>query len=73
MAFLHISNVTIKGISACVPRTVQENNLYPGFTNGEAEKFMAATGVRRKRRAGPEICTSDLCCQAAQKLITALN
>lgn len=73
MAFLHISKVSIKGISACVPKAILENSQYAGFTAEEAEKFMLTTGVQRKRIASSEICTSDLCYHSAERLIADLN
>lgn len=73
MAFLHIPHVSLKGLAACVPKTVLENTQYPGFAADEAEKFMATTGVQRKRIADKATCTSDLCFHAAEKLIADLN
>jgi len=73
MAFLHIPNVRIKGISACVPKTILENKHYPAFAPDEAEKFIESTGVERHRVAGDETCTSDLCLIAAEKLINELK
>lgn len=73
MAFLHIPSVSLRGLSTCVPKNIVENTNYPGFTPDEAEKFMKTTGVFRKRKANPETCTSDLCFEAAEKLITDLK
>lgn len=73
MAFLHIPSVKLRGLSTCVPKNIVENSNYPGFSPEEAEKFMQTTGVFRKRKADADICTSDLCYEAAEKLITDLN
>lgn len=70
---MHIQNVRLAGISACVPRTVFENSMYPGFNTKEAEKFISATGVERKRIADYETTTSDLCFKAAEQLISDLR
>lgn len=73
MAFLHIPHVDIKGISACVPKTVLDNKQYSGFASGESETIITAIGIERHRMAGKHICASDLCFHAAEKLINNLN
>lgn len=73
MSFLHVPNVYLAGVSACVPKNVLENLQYPGFTTEEAEKFISSTGVERKRQADPGTTTSDLCLKAAEKLISDLK
>ena len=73
MSFLHIPSVSLKGVSACVPKNILENSGYPGFTAGEAEKFMVTTGVERRRISDPDVCTSDLCFHAAERLIQDLG
>jgi 3-oxoacyl-[acyl-carrier-protein] synthase-3 len=73
MAFLHIPNVRIAGVAACVPKTILENSQYAGFTTEEAEKFMSSTGVERRRVADVKTTTSDLCFKAAEQLISDLG
>lgn len=73
MAFLRIPNVAIKGISACVPPFVEENKDIPFYASGEAEKIISSTGIERRHIAGPDICVSDLCFQAAERLIEELG
>jgi len=73
MAFLHVPKVSIKGVSACVPGKILENNKYSGFSNDESETIIAATGIERHRIADKNICTSDLCFNAAEKLVSDLN
>ena len=73
MAFLKIENVAIKGISACVPPSVEENKDIPFYAPGEAEKIIASTGIERRHIAGPDICVSDLCFRAAERLIEELG
>lgn len=73
MAFLKIEKVAIRGISACVPPTVEENIDIPFYAPGEAEQIIAATGIERRHIAGPDICVSDLCLCAAERLIDALG
>jgi len=73
MAFFKTENVRIRGISACVPKQVEENLGHPLFGEGEAEKFIATTGVERRRKANTDVCTSDLCVSAAEALISSLQ
>jgi 3-oxoacyl-[acyl-carrier-protein] synthase-3 len=70
MAFIEIKNVRIAGISACVPAEVEENLTLPLFdSTEEAEKFIASTGIKSRRISTKNVCTSDLCLKAAEKLI----
>lgn len=73
MAFLKIDHVAIRGISACVPPMVEENRDIPFYTPEEAEQIITATGIERRHIAGPNICVSDLCFLAAEKLIEELG
>lgn len=74
MAQLNVRNVSIKGISACVPKTREENrDLSVFFSVEEAEKFISTTGVERRRKASDDTCTSDLCLKAAEKLLEELH
>ncbi|MCJ7449319.1 MAG: ketoacyl-ACP synthase III [Bacteroidales bacterium] len=73
MAYLNFPNVSLIGLSACVPRTKMENKSLTIFTDAEAEKFIASTGVERRRVAGKDVCTSDLCYQAVDGLIRDLG
>ena len=64
MALTVINNVSIKGISAAVPKnTILNSN----------EKFSITTGVYERRISPNNICTSDLCEEAANRLIRDLN
>ena len=74
MAFLKIPNVSIKGISACVPPLVEENKDIPFYSPDEAEKVIESTGVERKHIvADSGITASDLCLKACEKLIADLG
>ena len=63
MSFIKIENISIVGMSTAVPTQTSIN------TN---EKFITTTGVAEKRIADNKICTSDLCFEAAEKLISDL-
>lgn len=76
MAFLEFKNVRIAGISAGVPKRIL-SNLVPDSTDGfsseySPEDFVKTTGVQ-ERHVSDNLCTSDLCYFAAEKLIKDLN
>lgn len=64
MGFIKVDNINIIGISTAVPNRINTN------TN---EKFILTTGVSEKRIAGKNLCTSDLCIEASQKLLSDLR
>ncbi len=73
MAFIEVRNVSIKGISAGVPRRVIDNikefNNYSSDYTPEA--FVESTGVRERRI--DDLTASDLCVPAAKQLMEDLN
>ena len=76
MAFLQFRNVRIAGFAAGVPKNIA-SNLHPtkddNFSSNYApEDFVATTGVK-ERRISKTLCTSDLCYDAAEKLIADLG
>lgn len=74
MAFFKVENVSIKGISACVPSTVEENKDLPFYVSQEeAEQVIAATGIERRHICPNGTTTSDLCLKAAESLIEELS
>ena len=73
MARWNLYNVKFAGVSACVPKEVVRTEDFPFFNAEEAEVFNNTVGIR-ERRLGPDtLCASDLCQQAAEKLITELG
>ncbi len=73
MAFLKIHNVAIRGISACVPKNVEENINLPFYAQGEAEQVIEQIGIARRHVTSVEVTAVDLCYAAVQKLITDLQ
>ena len=45
MAHQIIKNVSIAGITTCVPKNVEENTSLPLFKEGEAEKVILSKGL----------------------------
>lgn len=73
MAFLEVKNVSIKGLSACVPKNIVDNaEDYPPKWAGY-ESFVSATGIAKHRNSPDGICSSDLCLNAAEQLIAELG
>jgi 3-oxoacyl-[acyl-carrier-protein] synthase-3 len=70
MAIIKYKNVEISAISACVPKNVSSNyelrNMMP---EEEVEKVINSIGIKEKRIADKDVCTSDLCFKAAEKLL----
>lgn len=73
MAFLKIENVSIRGISACVPKNIEENRALPFYTPEEAGRIIDEIGIERRHIAPAEITVADLCYEAARKLIDELG
>ncbi len=76
MAFLEFKNVRIAGIAAGVPQQIF-SNLHPDesdciSTEYAPEDFVKVTGVE-ERRVSDTLTTSDLCYEAAEKLIADLH
>lgn len=73
MAYLEISNVAVRGVSATVPRQIVENRDIYKTQWGGVEDFIATTGIERHRNSPKGICSSDLCVSAAEELINQLG
>lgn len=69
MAFFNIPNVSIKGMSLCVPQKVEELEDYPLFSVIEKNRLYPFFGLRRHHVASDAICASDMCYEAALKLL----
>ncbi|MBR4379779.1 MAG: ketoacyl-ACP synthase III [Bacteroidaceae bacterium] len=73
MAYQIIKNVSVAGITTCVPKNVEENTSLPFFKEGEAEKVILSTGIERRRIVSPGVTSGDLCSKAAEDLIQGLG
>lgn len=71
MAYLHINNVSIKGISACVSNII--DCISEVYKWGEGNEFIEITGIKERRRVSKGMTSSDLCFHAAKKLIDDLK
>ena len=71
MASVQFNNIKLVGIAAAVPRAIVENKENSFFSEDDVKKFVSTTGVQRYRSG--DMCTSDLCFEAAEKLLTELK
>ena len=70
-----IHNVAIKGIAAAVPARKELNKDFPKLSSEQLEKYIETVGVTERHCAihDGSLCTSDLCYNSAEKLISDLN
>ena len=73
MAYWDIKNVAIKGMAGCVPNNKVSTYDLGIFTEEEASNFIKTVGIENRYLAPNDICASDLCFNAAEKLIAELN
>lgn len=74
MAIIKYKGVSIVGMSACVPKNISKNidlnNLIP---SEEIEKVINNIGIVEKRFVDENVTASDLCFEAADKLLNDLS
>lgn len=68
MPLFKIDNVEITAIAACVPKQKVYTKDYTYISEQERKMFLFGTGVEERRVSSENICTSDMCFSAAQKL-----
>lgn len=73
MAKWRIKNVRMAGVSACVPENVVETKDIPLMSAEEAEIFNNTVGIKRRHLAPDNICASDMCQKAGEKLLEELG
>ena len=74
MAILHFKDVGISAMAACIPHTVIDNYEYTQyFPEEEVRKVVDKVGIYERRFADPDVCSSDLCFAAAEKLLIDNN
>jgi 3-oxoacyl-[acyl-carrier-protein] synthase-3 len=71
--FLSVKHVEIKGISCCIPSKKENNVDLSLFSTEEKEKLIASTGIETRHISTKDICSSDLCLKAAEKLMKDLQ
>lgn len=73
MAFFSIQDIAVKGIAAAVPSNMVSNWDYELLTESEKRLLIKTTGVEQRRMVLSGMTTSDLCFEAAKKLLKELE
>ncbi|HOU03642.1 MAG TPA: ketoacyl-ACP synthase III [Bacteroidales bacterium] len=74
MSLLSFNNVGISGLAAAVPQKIINNYEHdPYFNKDDIQEVIDKIGVRERRFADDNTCSSDLCFAAAEKLINEMN
>jgi 3-oxoacyl-[acyl-carrier-protein] synthase-3 len=74
MALLQFENIGISGLAAAVPGTIVNNYEYTlYFPKEDVKKIIDKIGIKERRFAGVNTCSSDLCFAAAEKLLTEMD
>jgi 3-oxoacyl-[acyl-carrier-protein] synthase-3 len=74
VAQLQFKNVGITGMAAAVPSRIVSNYEYTGHFDVETVKeIVDKVGIKERRFADADTCSSDLCYAAAEKIIADMN
>lgn len=73
MAYWEIKNVAVRGVTGTVPDHAVKTADFDLFTQEEAETFDNTVGIKNRYIGSDDICTSDLCFDAAERLLAALG
>lgn len=69
MALFSVADVRLSGISAAVPSQAVRNEDLDLLKTPDGKGFVRAVGIGTRRVAPPEVCASDLCVAAAERLL----
>jgi 3-oxoacyl-[acyl-carrier-protein] synthase III len=74
MAKVSMTGMVVRGVVGCVPPKSASNETdYPWFDAAEIRKVTGMVGIKARRIADDQTCTSDLCFEAAQRLLQKLE
>lgn len=73
MSIRTLQQVSLAGISACVPSGIMTTMEYEHFSVQDAKDFAKHVGIYAKRHSFNKLTTSDLCLSAAEKLLAELR
>lgn len=73
MARWNIKHVALRGVSLCVPDQVVKTEDFEFFTAEDAEVFNNTVGIKSRYLATDDVCASDLCQAAGEKLLNELG
>lgn len=73
MALWEIKNVAVRGVTGTVPNHAVKTADFDIFTQEEADIFDNTVGIKNRYIGSDDLCTSDLCFDAAERLLAALG
>ncbi|MDY3032373.1 MAG: ketoacyl-ACP synthase III [Odoribacter sp.] len=73
MAQWQIKNVALRGVTGTVPNNPKTTMDLGLFTQEEADTFDNTVGIKKRYVATDDICASDLCYDAAERLLENLG
>jgi 3-oxoacyl-[acyl-carrier-protein] synthase III len=74
MAQTVVHYVALRGVSTCVTRGITGiSDDQEDFSNEELQRIIKLSGVKERHLVGERICTSDLCEEAARRLLMRLE
>lgn len=73
MALWEIKHVAVRGVTGTVPNHPVKTADFDLFTREEADIFDNTVGIKNRYIGPDEVCTSDLCQDAAERLLAALG
>ena len=73
MARWEIKNVAVRGVTGTVPDHAFKTADFDIFTKEEADIFDNTVGIKNRYIGPDDVCTSDLCFDAAERLLAALG
>ena len=73
MALWEIKNVAVRGVTGTVPNHAVKTADFDIFTQEEADIFDNTVGIKNRYIGPDDLCTSDLCQDAAERLLAALS
>ncbi len=68
-----VSGIKLSGLAVSVPKQKVSNHDYPFATTKEKELFIKTTGIENRRIAPEGLTASDLCFEAAEKLLLEMQ
>ena len=72
MAYWNIKNVALRGVTGTVSNNPVKSADLPIFTQEEADVFDKAVGIRSRYISPENVCASDLCQNAGERLLATL-
>jgi 3-oxoacyl-[acyl-carrier-protein] synthase-3 len=73
MAYWNIKNVALRGVTGTVPNNPVKSSDFEFFDEKDAEVFDNTVGILNRYIAPENVCASDLCYDAATRLLDALG